>query len=94
MAMEGPVVHADEMSISEDSTATEGSGLCGASHGLATMACILALLSTVLALIAIRRAELSVSLPRSRANLLRAVAFAALTERAPPDLNALSVSRT
>jgi hypothetical protein len=96
MAMGSPAVHVDEMTAGDGSmsTAMECSGLCDPGHSMATMACILALVFTALALATARRADLLALLPRVRMTLFRAVALAALTSKAPPDLNVLSISRT
>ena len=68
-------------------------GMCGSDHIMATMACVLALLfsALVLAISASRRWSTLFTAVGNRWLAIVAVAIAAMP---PPDLNALSISRT
>jgi hypothetical protein len=74
--------------------ADDCAGMCDPGHAMATMVCVLALLITILAISALRnrtqRGLLRVAEPRFR----RIVAFAAAACAPPPNLDALSISRT
>jgi hypothetical protein len=58
------------------------------------MMCVLALLFTALSLAAATAANVTAFGPGSRQALSRMIAFAAVPGNPPPDLNALSISRT
>ncbi len=85
--------HGDMVASSAAETSTKCGGMCGSDHIMASMACVLALLfsALVLAISASRRWSTFFAPCRNRWLAIVAVAVAALP---PPDLNALSISRT
>ena len=70
----------------------ECGGMCDPSHIMANMACVLALLFSALAITASRRWSTSSTALRGRWLAILAVAVEVMPP--PPDLNALSISRT
>jgi hypothetical protein len=96
MAMQGADHHADGMVVpgGQSSGAGDCAGTCDPGHPMATMVCILALLMTVLALGALRRPALGGLLRVVLPPLRRILASAAVAFPIPPNLDALSISRT
>ncbi|MCU1584568.1 MAG: hypothetical protein JWM49_1124 [Microbacteriaceae bacterium] len=75
-------------------TRTDCSVTCDPGHDMAGMMCVLALLFTALSLMAASAASVTALGPLARQALVRMIAFAAVRANPPPDLNALSISRT
>lgn len=86
--------HGDMATPTQAETPADCSGMCDPGHIMASMACVLALLFSVLvlAISASRRWSTFLAGPRTRWLAIVAVAVAAMPP--PPDLNALSISRT
>ncbi|WP_394771368.1 DUF6153 family protein [Lacisediminihabitans sp.] len=89
-------IHSDHgtMSPTQREVSGECTGMCDPGHSMASMACVLALLfsALVLAISASRQWSMFHTALRARWRALVAVAVAAIPP--PPDLNALSISRT
>lgn len=75
-------------------TATDCDGMCDPAHMMTDMACVLALLVTVLVLAITASRRWSTFLASLRGRWLTIVATAVAAMPPPPDLNALSISRT
>jgi hypothetical protein len=73
---------------------THCSADCGFDPSMSGMMCVLALLFTALCLMAATAAKAITFGQRARQSLSRMIAFAAFPAGPPPDLNALSISRT
>ena len=88
-----PDSHGDMVAPSPAETTTNCGGMCDPGHIMANMACVLVLLfsALVLAISASRRWSTVLAALRARWRAIVAVAVAAMP---PPDLNALSISRT
>jgi hypothetical protein len=70
------------------------SSTCDLGHNMVGMVCVLALLFTALSLTAVSAANVTTFGLRTRLALSRINAFVAAPTNPPPDLNALSISRT
>jgi len=77
-----------------ESVVAECFGTCEPDHTMAAMACILALLAATLALGAARSSNGAIVIARSAQHHRDILAVAAREARPPPDLKALSISRT
>lgn len=73
---------------------TDCAELCAPGHSMATMACVLALLFTGFFLVLVRRKFLSELTPLTMGSFRRVAAYIAANAPAPPNLDALSISRT
>lgn len=92
--MSHPGSHGGMVAPSQAESPAECSGMCDPGHIMANMACVLAVLFSVLvfAITASRRWSAFSAALRSRWLAILAVAVEAMPP--PPDLNALSISRT
>jgi hypothetical protein len=94
MAMPGSVHYADAGAVPNPNMLGDCAGTCDPGHTMATMVCVLALLVTALLLAATRRDAWSGLLRQAQTSLRKISALAALAFAAPPNLDALSISRT
>jgi hypothetical protein len=69
------------------------SATCNLGHSMVGMVCVLAIFTTF-SLLAATPTNVTAFGPRARLALSRMIAFAAAPTNPPPDLNALSISRT
>lgn len=96
MVMADPGHHASETMGHEQAAPAvlDASGAGDPGHAMSTIACVLALLFSALLLVARHARTTSKMLPRPGAAPGRIVAFAAVKVNPPPNLDALSISRT
>jgi transcriptional regulator GlxA family with amidase domain len=96
MAMHGAVQLPDALVVpsSGSTVLSDCAGRCDPGHTVATMVCVLALLVTAVLLAVTRRSESSGWLRQAQSSGRRIIAFAAAAFAPPPNLDALSISRT